>query len=112
MAEELKEIERLVSEPARQTEYIQNLLNGYVSTYLKSKETSGQTFPDFTGALVVNELAKCVELSAVYREKQQAEEKARQARAEEEERRTVRSRTKQPIRWFQRPFKSFRMAAY
>ena len=85
VAEERKEIERLGSEPARQTEYIQNLLNGYVSTYLKSKETGGQTFPDFTGALVVNELAKCVELSAVYREKQQADEKARQARAEEEE---------------------------
>lgn len=85
VAEERKEIERLGSEPARQTEYIQNLLNGYVSTYLKSKETGGQTFPDFTGALVVNELAKCVELSAVYREKQQAEEKARRTRAEEEE---------------------------
>ena len=85
VAEERKEIERLGSEPARQTEYIQNLLNGYVSTYLKSKETSGQTFPDFTGALVLNELAKCVELSAVYREKRQAEEKARRARAEEEE---------------------------
>ena len=85
VAEERKEIERLGSEPARQTEYIQNLLNGYVSTYLKSKETDGQTFPDFTGALVVNELAKCMELSAVYREKQQADEKARQARAEEEE---------------------------
>ena len=85
VAEERKEIERLGSEPARQTEYIQNLLNGYVSTYLKSKETSGRTFPDFTGALVLNELAKCVELSAVYREKRQAEEKARRARAEEEE---------------------------
>ena len=85
VAEERKEIERLGSEPARQTEYIQNLLNGYVSTYLKSKETGGQTFPDFTGALVLNELAKCVELSAVYREKRQAEEKARRARAEEEE---------------------------
>ena len=85
VAEERKEIERLGSEPARQTEYIHNLLNGYVSTYLKSKESNGQTFPNFTGALVVNELAKCVELSVVYQEKQQAEDKARQARAEEEE---------------------------
>ena len=85
MAEERKEIERYGSDPARQTEYIQNLLNEHVSTYLISKENGGQTFPDFIGALVMNELAKCVELSAVYRMKKQAEETARQARAEEEE---------------------------
>ncbi|MDE6995580.1 MAG: hypothetical protein K2P41_14370 [Lachnospiraceae bacterium] len=85
LAEERKEIERYGSDPARQTEYIQNLLNGHVSTYLISKENGGQTFPDFIGALVMNELAKCVELSAVYRTKKQAEETARQARAEEEE---------------------------
>ena len=85
LAEERKEIEQLGGDPARQAEYIQNLLDGHISTYLKSKENGGQTFPDFTGALVMNELARCVELSAVYRTKQQAEESARQIRAAEEE---------------------------
>ena len=65
VAEERKEVERYGGDPARQTEYIRNLLADHVSTYLKSKENGGQTFPDFIGALVINELAKCVELSAV-----------------------------------------------
>ena len=85
LTEEKKEIERCGSDPTRQTEYIRDLLDGHVSTYLKSKENGGQTFPDFTGALVVNELARCVELSAVYRAKQQAEETARRTRIAEEE---------------------------
>lgn len=94
LAEERKEIEQLGGDPARQAEYIQNLLDGRVSTYLKSKENGGQTFPDFTGALVMNELARCVELSAVYRTKQQTEESARQIRAAEEEKAYCEARNK------------------
>ncbi len=86
MAEERSEIERYGGDPARQAAYIQNLLEDHFSAYLKSKEGGGQSFPDFTGALVMNELAQCVELSAAYRAKRQAEEAARQARAVEEER--------------------------
>ena len=66
VAEERKEIERYGGDPARQAQYIQPLLNDHVSTYLKSKENGGQTFPDFMGALVLNELPRCEELSAVY----------------------------------------------
>lgn len=84
VAEERKEVEWYGGDPARQTEYIRNLLGDHVSTYLKSKENGGQTFPDFTGALVMNELAKCVELSAVYQAKRQAEDNARRARIEAE----------------------------
>lgn len=86
VAEERKETERYGRDPARQTAYIQSLLDDHLSAYRKSKESGGQSFPDFTGALVMNELAQCVELSAVYRAKRQAEEAARQARAAEEER--------------------------
>ena len=85
VAEEQKEVERYGGDSARQVKYIRNLLDDHVSTYLKSKENGGQTFPDFTGALVMNELAKCVELSAVYRAKRQAEEDARRARIEAED---------------------------
>lgn len=85
VAEERREIERYGREPAQQMAYVQGLLNDHVSTYLKSKETGGQTFPDFAGALVLNELAKCMELSAVYRAKRQAEAEARRARYEAED---------------------------
>lgn len=86
IAEERKEIERYGSDPARQTEHIQNLLNDHVGAYLKAKENGGQTFPDFIGALVMNELSRCVELSAVYRAKCEKERAAHAAQVEAEER--------------------------
>lgn len=85
VAEERKEIERYGGDPARQAQYIQQLLNGHINAYLKAKENGGQSFPDFTGALALDDLAGCVELSAVYRAKRQAEDEARLARAAEEE---------------------------
>lgn len=85
VAEEQKEIERYGSDSARQTAYIRNMLDGHVSYYLKSKENGGQTFPDYIGALVMNELARCVELSVVYRTKRQAEIEVHRARAEAED---------------------------
>ena len=86
VAEERKVIEQYGGDPIRQTAYIRSLLDDHVSTYLKSKENGGQTFPDFAGALVMNELAKCSELSAVYRAKQQAEAEAHHAFVEAENR--------------------------
>lgn len=85
VAEERSEIERCGNDPARQAEYIQNLLNGHVGAYQKAKENGGQTAPDFIGALVLNDLARCAELSVTYRAKRQAENEARQALAAEEE---------------------------
>lgn len=85
VAEEQKEIERYGGDPIRQTKYIQKLLADHVSTYLKAQENGGQTFPDFMGALVMDSLDQCVELSAVYRAKRQAEAAEEQARVEAEE---------------------------
>ena len=85
LAEEQKEVDRYGSDSARQTAYIRNLLDGHVGDYLKSKENGGQTFPDYIGALVMNELARCVELSVVYRTKRRAEIEAHQVRAEAED---------------------------
>ena len=84
VAEERKVIEQYGGDPIRQTAYIRSLLDSHVSTYLKSKGNGGQTFPDFTGALVMNELTMCSELSAVYREKRRAEAEAHQASIEAE----------------------------
>lgn len=86
VAEERTIIEQYGGDPVRQTAYIRSLLGDHVSAYLKSKKTGGQTFPDFAGALVLNELAKCSELSAVYRAKQQAEAEAHHTFVEAENR--------------------------
>lgn len=85
LVKERSEIERFGSDPACQTEYIRTLLSGRVDTYRKAKENGGQTFPDFVGAVVMNDLARCVELSAVYRAKCEADNAAHRARAAEEE---------------------------
>lgn len=70
LAEEDKEIARYGNDPVLQVEYIHSMLTGRVTAYLTAKENGGQTFPDFAGALVMNKLTKCSELSAVYRAKQ------------------------------------------
>ena len=79
------EIERFGSDPARQTDYIRTLINKRVDAYQKAKENGGQTFPDFVGALVMDDLARCVELPAVYQAKRKADEAIRRTRAAEEE---------------------------
>lgn len=79
LAEEEKETERYGNDPAHQVEYIRSLLNKRVNTYLRARESEGQTRPDFIGALILNELSRCVELSAVYRAKLRAEEAALKA---------------------------------
>ena len=85
LMEEDKVIAQYGSDPVYQMEYICSLLEKRVHAYLESKENGGQTFPDFYGALVLNELARCQELSTVYKAKRQAERTARWARAEAEE---------------------------
>lgn len=85
LVEERMEIERFGSDPARQTDYIRTLINKRVDAYQKAKENGGQTFPDFVGALVMDDLARCVELSAVYQAKRKADEAIRRTRAAEEE---------------------------
>lgn len=85
LAEESAEIERFGSDPVRQTKYIQSLLSEHIDTYQEAKENGGQTFPDFAGALILDDLARCQELSAVYRAKLEEERAARRARAEAEE---------------------------
>ena len=85
LAEERAEIERFGSDPVRQTKYIHSLLTEHIDTYQEAKENGGQTFPDFAGALILDDLARCQELSAVYRAKQEEERAARRAHAEAEE---------------------------
>lgn len=85
VAKERAETERYGADPARQTGYIRKILNDHVGIYLKAKENGGQSFPDFIGALVLNDLSSCIELSVVHRTKRQAEDAARRARVAKED---------------------------
>ena len=88
--ETLKQEEQKIQEhgrdPARQADYIKAILDGHVSTYLESKESSGKTFPDYIGALVLDELPACRELSAIYKSKCREKEQERKAKADAEDR--------------------------
>ena len=82
LATERTEIELCGSDPACQTQYIRKLLDGHVSAYLASNADGGKSFPDFIGALIMDDLARCSELSAVYkslRAKEREEFVAREA---------------------------------
>ena len=85
LAVEREEIERCGGNPACQTDYIVQMLEGRISTYLEAKENGGRTFPDFIGALILEDLTHCASLSEIYKAQQREKELARAARAAEEE---------------------------
>lgn len=79
------EIKRFGEDPAKQADYIKAMLDSRVEKYLASKESGGDTFPDFVGALALGELDECVKLSAIYRSKKEAKDRERYARIKAEE---------------------------
>lgn len=86
LSEEREEIVRCGSDSSRQTEYIQKILAEHSKNYLEAKEDGGASFPDFIGALLADDLARCVELSAVFQEKCRQKKEERAAIAAEEDR--------------------------
>lgn len=82
---EREKIMLLGSDPACQASYIKQLFDNNVACFVASKESGGESFPDYVGALILDELDKCVTLSAVYRKKEDEVAKARRAKAEAEE---------------------------
>ena len=86
LAVEGQKIQEYGRDPARQADYIKATLDGHVSTYLASKENGGETFPDYIGALVLDELQTCVKLSTIYKGKCREREQERKAKADAEAR--------------------------
>ena len=76
---------RLGSDPSRQADFIKSLINSHVEAYLTAKENGGQTFPDFIGALALDELDNCKKLKAVYQAKREAERAIRKQKIRNEE---------------------------
>ena len=85
ISREREEIIRCGEDPARQAAYIKSFLDDKVDTYLRARENDGDSFPDFIGAAVLNDLATCVALSQKHREKRQKKEEERRRKAALEE---------------------------
>lgn len=83
---EEQKIQEYGRDPARQADYIKAILDGHVSTYLAAKENGGETFPDYIGALVLDELPACRELSAIYKGKCREREQEHKAKADADDR--------------------------
>lgn len=82
---EAAEVLRHGSEPVRQADYIKAYLNQHVATYREAQENGGETFPDFIGALVLDDLATCQTLSTVYKENRRLKEDALRKKQRDEE---------------------------
>ena len=78
-------IRRLGSIPVHQAGFVKAVMDRHISTYLAAKENGGESFPDFIGAAVLDELALCRELSVKYKAKRRAEDLAWQAKVKAEE---------------------------
>lgn len=85
LEKENEEIQRLGTSPECQADFIKEWLGEMVERYLKSKTNGGESPPDFIGALELNELEQCKELSAAYKKnyecrQRELREKERQER--------------------------------
>lgn len=85
IALENERIQQLGSDPARQVDYIKSIMDQHVSIYCASRDSIGESFPDFIGALILDDLTMCQSLSFVYRQKQYVKEQALMVKAKEEE---------------------------
>ena len=95
LRQEKQLIRELGRDPSRQADYIKAILDGHVSTYLESRESGGETFPDFIGALILGELPICRELSAIYKDKCREKSREQKAKADAEDRTYCRERNRQ-----------------
>ena len=69
-----------------QANYIRGILDEHLQQYAASKESGGEAFPDYIGALMANELDACIQLAETYKAHKQQENEIRQARIAEQER--------------------------
>lgn len=82
---ETAEIQHYGSDPAHQADYIMACLNHHVADYQEAQKNGGETFPDFIGALLLDDLSSCQVLSAVYKENRRLKEAARHQKKKAEE---------------------------
>ena len=79
-------ISRLGKDASRQADFIHNILKEHLARYIISKENGGETFPDYIGALMADELDHCMQLAEVYSAHRAQKDAARREEAAEQER--------------------------
>ena len=79
-------ISRLGKDASRQADFIHSILKEHLARYTVSKENGGETFPDYIGALMADELDHCMQLAEVYSAHRAQKEAARREEAAEQER--------------------------
>ena len=75
VAREREVIERIGSDPAKWVAYINEFLQYHIKCYQLSVENGGDTFPDFIGAVAMDDLSVCLKLLEVFGEKSSIREK-------------------------------------
>lgn len=78
-------INRIGNDPAKWVEHIRIFLQGHIDSYLRAVKNDGDTFPDFIGAVTLDELSTCLKLRAKYREKAEVRERAKWEREKAED---------------------------
>ncbi len=73
LARENEVITRYGSDPARQADFIQELMSNHIKAYQEAKECGGETWLDFAGAVALGELDTCMELNKVYKARCEAQ---------------------------------------
>ena len=69
-------IDRIGNDPAKWVKYIGDFFRMHIEIYSRSVENDGDTFPDFVGAVALNDLSTCLKLRAKYQKKAEIREQA------------------------------------
>lgn len=82
---ETAEIQHYGCNPAHQADYIKACLNQHIAAYQEAQKNGGETFPDFIGALILDDLSTCQTLGAIHKENRRLKEVTRRQKQREEE---------------------------
>ena len=88
---ERQEVNSLGSDESKQTDLVKAIIQEHIDVWEKSKQSNGHSFPDFVGAVALNELDKCLELREEYnkvleqRRKEEAEQRKARLEAEHDQ---------------------------
>lgn len=77
---------RLGKDASLQADFIHSILKEHLARYTISKENGGETFPDYIGALMADELDHCTQLAKIYSAHRAQKDAARREEAAEQER--------------------------
>lgn len=78
-------IDRIGNDPAKWVKHIGDFFRMHIEIYSRSVENDGDTFPDFVGAVVLNDLSTCLKLRAKYQKKAEIREQAERERKKAED---------------------------